>query len=48
MRDRGRMGKGKVPAAIEWLPGPRELTYAGLEDTDCTIIGAKVNRSIPG
>ena len=33
--DRG--GKRKVPAAIDWLPGPRDLTYTDLELTDITI-----------
>jgi len=38
----------EVPAAIEWLPGPRDLTYNDLVDTGRTVVGAMINRGIPG
>jgi len=37
----------EVPAA-EWLPGPVDLTYTGLEHTGRTIRRTMVSRGIPG
>ena len=48
MRDTGRMSKTEGPGSREWPPGPRDVTYTGLEYTGRAIVGAMVNRGIPG